>query len=106
MDDLFYLQDARDHAGNYILWWAKNGAGYTADIAKAHIYSKEEAVSQNHCRETDIPWPKVYIDSKVNLVVDAQNTNISLALKNSGVNLAKPEKTRPTQYRCPECGRF
>lgn len=54
-DKLFYLQDSRSYVGNDVLWWARNGAGYTTDLSKAHIYTKEDAVAQHNMRETDIP---------------------------------------------------
>ena len=70
----FYLQDKRQYVGNDLLFWAKDGKGYTTDLRKAHVYTKEEAFKQNRMRDTDIPWPKEYIDSKVRPAVDHQRS--------------------------------
>lgn len=33
----YYLQDKRQYVGNDMLWWAKDGAGYTTDVSKAAV---------------------------------------------------------------------
>lgn len=104
MSELFYLQDNRSYVGNDILWWAKDGKGYTTDLTKAHIFSKEEALKQNQCRETDIPWPKNYIDKRTRPAVDMQYVDIETALQGSGIKLAEPPKYERPRYRCHECG--
>ena len=68
----FYLQDSRDYVGNDVLWWKKDGKGYTTDLREAEVYSKDAAVRQHNCRETDIPWPKDYIDARTRPAVDMQ----------------------------------
>ncbi|MES2319957.1 MAG: hypothetical protein V4631_20955 [Pseudomonadota bacterium] len=60
----FYLQDSRSYVGNDLLFWSKDGKGYTTDVSKAQVYSREQALAQHQSRETDIPWPKAYIDAK------------------------------------------
>lgn len=70
-DQEFYLQDSRDYVGNDVLWWMEAG-GYTTDLNKAEIFTKEAAYRQNKMRETDIPWPKSYIDGKSRPAVDMQ----------------------------------
>ncbi len=70
--DAFYLQDSRGYVGNDMLFWAKDGKGYTTDLSNAHVYTKDEAYRQHAIRETDIPWPKEYIDSKARPAVDRQ----------------------------------
>ena len=72
MSDQFYLQDSRSYVGNDMLFWAKDGKGYTTDINKAHVYTKEKAVAQHESRNSDIPWPKDYIDAKTRQAVDLQ----------------------------------
>lgn len=62
-DDQFYLQDSRDCVGNMMLFWRKGG-GYTTNLTQAEVFSKERAMEQHfEIRNTDIPWPKEYIDS-------------------------------------------
>jgi len=80
-EQLFYLQDNRQYVGNDLLWWAKDGRGYTTDLSKAEVYTKKQAFSQNHCRETDTPWPKDYIDGKSRPAVDHQYIDREVAMQ-------------------------
>ena len=105
MNNQYYLQDKRSYVGNDILWWAEKG-GYTTDISEAEIFTKESAVKQHQCRETDIPWPKEYIDQKTRPAVDMQYVDISTALEGTGIELVKPEPYRKPTYRCHGCGQF
>lgn len=102
----FYLQDSRSYVGNDMLFWAKNGNGYTTDLRLAHVYTKEEAVSQHQSRETDIPWPKDYIDAKTRPAVDMQYVKREEALAGTGIVLIVPKKYRRPVERCYRCGCF
>lgn len=106
MDELFYLQDSRSYVGNDVLWWAKEGKGYTTDLSKAHVFTKEEALSQHNDRETDIPWPKSYIDQKTRPAVDMQYIRRDEALKGSGIVLRITKPRRPAPFKCEGCGVF
>jgi len=106
MSNQFYLQDSRGYVGNDVLWWAKNGNGYTTDLSKAHIYTKDEAVKQHESRYTDIPWPKDYIDAKTRPAVDMQYINREEALSGTEIKLLKPPKEKKDTYKCVGCGRF
>ena len=55
--DEYYLQDKRSYVGNDILFWA-DGGGYTTDVSKAEVFTKDRALRLNQSRETDVPWPK------------------------------------------------
>lgn len=70
--DEFYLQDSRSYVGNDVLWWAKAGNGYTTDLSRAQVFTREEAQQHHDARRSDIPWPKAYIDGKVRPAVDMQ----------------------------------
>jgi rubrerythrin len=105
-EELFYLQDSRSYVGNDILWWAKKGMGYTTDLTKAEVYTKEQAVRQHQCRETDRPWPKSYIDQHTRPAVDMQYVEINKALKGTGIKLIKPRKLKKDVFNCHGCGRF
>lgn len=105
-DDLFYLQDSRSYVGNDMLFWAKDGNGYTTDISKAAVYSKVEAVAHHQSRESDIPWPKEYIDARTRPAVDMQYVKREEALKDTGIVLVKPKRARPMRFNCTGCGRF
>lgn len=69
MTQLFYLQDSRSYVGANLMFWAKNGQGYVTDLDKAELFTADQAT--NH-RDTDIPWPKAYIDARSHLGVDHQ----------------------------------
>jgi hypothetical protein len=77
--DEYYLQDKRQMVGNSMYWWRKNGAGYCCDVREAHVYTREQAFAQHRCRDTDIPWPKAYIDARVAHHVDFQRVDLELA---------------------------
>lgn len=105
MSELYYLQDSRSYVGNDVMWWAWNGKGYTTDLRKAHVYTKEEAQRRHDARPTDIPWPKDYIDAKTRPAVDMQYINRKQALRGTGIVIKKEKKYRET-FRCHGCGRF
>ncbi len=104
--DEFYLQDSRSYVGNDMLFWAKDGNGYTTDLRKAEVYSRADAVAQHQSRETDIPWPKDYIDAKTRPAVDVQYVKREEALRGTGITLTKPKKSRHEVMNCTGCGRF
>ena len=105
-DDQFYLQDSRIYVGNDMLFWAKDGNGYTTDIRLAQVYTKAEAVAKHEARITDIPWPKAYIDAKTRPAVDMQYVKRTEALAGTGIVLRKPPPKVPDTINCTGCGRF
>lgn len=70
-DQLFFLQDSRGLTGDNMMLWAIAGS-YTSDLSKAQPFTKAQAVAQNQCRETDIPWPADYLLSRFYTAVDMQ----------------------------------
>ncbi|SDH70658.1 hypothetical protein SAMN05444503_105219 [Pseudomonas sp. BS3767] len=56
----FYLQDSRSHVGDGLTFWALGG-GYTTNLDKAELFTLKQARGN---RDTDIPWPKAYIDER------------------------------------------
>jgi hypothetical protein len=103
--ELYYLQDSRSYVGNDMLFWAIGG-GYTTDMRKAQVYTKTEAVAHHQSRETDIPWPKEYIDARTRPAVDMQNVKRGEALAGTGIELRKPAPQKPDTINCEGCGRF
>ncbi len=77
---LFYVQDTRQGGtvGNAVSWWAKNKAGYTCHLDKAHVF---KAADLRGMRDTDRPWPKKVVDEVASLHVDHQNLPIWTGLK-------------------------
>lgn len=82
--DLWYLQDTRSYVGNDVVWWAKDGKGYTTDLSKAHVYSRDAAFRQAAARGCDRAWPKAYIDGKTRPAVDMQYIDYDAALATPG----------------------
>lgn len=72
-EELYYVQDARSYVGNSMSWWAKGNSGYVCDICKAAVYTKKEAISVTRDRDTDVAWPKEYIDERISQHIDAQH---------------------------------
>lgn len=60
-DNKYYVQDNRQYVGNCVLWWGTNHNGYTCEIDKAGKYKGDEVLSM---RDTDIPWPVDYVETK------------------------------------------
>jgi rubrerythrin len=106
VSDQFYLQDSRSYVGNDMLFWAVKGNGYVTDVSKAEVYTKAEAVAQHQCRETDIPWPKDYIDAKTRPAVDMQYVKRDEALAGTGIEIIKPRKLKRKVCNCHSCGSF
>lgn len=72
-EPMFYIQDTRQFVGNCPVWWGPNGSGYVTRLDEAGRYTEQEAVKQNHCRETDIPWPCAEIEAIARRTVDFQH---------------------------------
>lgn len=72
----FVLQDSRGNTGDRLMFWAKDGAGYTTNLDNAQRYTKEQATSQNESRESDLPWPVAYLMDRHTLAVDCQNVKL------------------------------
>lgn len=104
--ELFYMQDSRGYVGNDVLWWAKDGNGYTTDLSKAETFAKEDAQRMHNSRLSDIPWPKDYIDAKTRPAVDMQYIKRDEALAGTGIELRKPPKPKKATFKCYGCGRF
>lgn len=71
MADLFYLQDSRSNVGSRAMFW-RDGGGYTSNLDEAEQFTRETAVKQYECRETDLPWPADYVRARAEVGVDCQ----------------------------------
>ena len=69
----YYLQDSRSFNGNYMMFWAKDCRGYTSDIRKAHVFTRDEAFKMHKDRETDIPRDCLSVQRLVRHCVDYQD---------------------------------
>ena len=73
--DLYYIQNSYVYIGNAMLWWKKDGKGYTTDITEAGKYTKAE-IGKIIERPGDYAWSCEYIDenkSAKRLVIDRQH---------------------------------
>jgi hypothetical protein len=107
MTKMFYLQDSRSYVGNDMQFWAIGG-GYTTNVSQANTYTLAEAQDQHNSRETDIPWPKEYIDGKTRPAVDVQYCRRDEALEGTGIVLQEKDRkpVRKILSRCQYCGSF
>ena len=69
--DRYYIQDTRQFCGNAMLFWCPKGAGYTAHLENAGIYSLSEARIKTE-RGTARLIPVETIDGAATLQVDIQ----------------------------------
>lgn len=79
MPNEFYLQDSRSHAyvGDGLSFHAIDGKGYVTNLALAEVYTLAQATGH---RDTDIPWPKAYVDARARVGVDCQYVELKEAL--------------------------
>ena len=71
MPDLFYMQDSRSNVGSRAMFW-RDGGGYTSNLDEAEQFTRERALRQYECRETDLPWPVDYVRALAEVGVDSQ----------------------------------
>ena len=55
MSDRFYILDTRTIVGNCAMFWGPDKGGYTTELDKAGLYSKEET---RGLRDTDLAVPE------------------------------------------------
>ena len=75
---LYYLQNG--YVGNSVLWYRKNGKGYTTRPEEAHIFTEKEA--QETCQDAVgkyIAWPKDHVDQNKRIVIDGQDLDRRLS---------------------------
>lgn len=73
MKDRFYLACFRDNVGSNVGWHCKGGRGYSTDVAKAQVYTLEEAQKAwEHAREFDQPISADHVDELTVWKVDHQ----------------------------------
>ena len=106
----YYIQDSRSYVGNCMMFHALEWNGYTCDLTRALVVTKEVALQTMLHRPTDIPWPKEYIDEMARPMVDHQgpSRHRQAIMDNAGITLPKPKKERTKKHlgRCDECGSY
>ncbi|MDH1403700.1 hypothetical protein [Pseudomonas sp. GD03730] len=69
---VWVIQDGRSLVGDRMLFWAKDGRGYTTELDQAEHWTQEAAQARNIGRETNIPWPLAYLEQHAETAVDCQ----------------------------------
>lgn len=81
-EQLFYIQDTRSYAADFVLWWGPKRSGYyTYDISKAGLYTESEARSIERLRGTDKAFAKKMVDAcRVSAVIIGSLQDAAAAL--------------------------
>lgn len=79
MDDQFYLQDNRSQAYvcDRLLFWCFSGSGNVTGLGKAQLFTQDGACDH---RDTDIQWPRAYVDARARVGVGCQYVMLSKVL--------------------------
>ncbi|WP_339416198.1 MULTISPECIES: hypothetical protein [unclassified Pseudomonas] len=93
------------HCFEGLSFWGFGGSGYVTDLTKAQaeVFTKDGACDH---RDTDIPWPKAYIDAQARRLVERDDVNIKDALRGTGIKLAKPKGPKMMVFNCNGYRRF
>jgi hypothetical protein len=90
MDKKYYYLENRSSSpvGNSLLFWRKNGSGYTCNLDDAELFEENSPELQSlmeHGSATGIKkfraWEKNYLESCSSRQVDCQEVDNNLALK-------------------------
>lgn len=78
MENEFYLRDTRSDVGSTCMFWAKGGCGYSSDLARAEVFSREEAQKYADRQCHFIPLSKLKVDAVSTVRVDMQNLELNV----------------------------
>jgi hypothetical protein len=71
-DTTFYVQNG--YCGNSICWWGLNSCGYTTNIEKAQLYTKEDILNYFlNKRECDVIWLASHVLEHITKTVNSQH---------------------------------
>ena len=70
---LYYLCDSRSVVGNCLMFWRKNGCGYTYNLDDCEVYPETKAFEMHKSRESDVPMPKDVVDKLAERHLDHQD---------------------------------
>lgn len=68
----YFIQDTRQYVGNCVLWWAKDGAGYTTHLDEAWEVEEAKAREIESNRSTDKAIPAKLARASASIQVDMQ----------------------------------
>lgn len=82
----YVLRDSRTNCGGNFMFWAVGGS-YTTDLLQAERFTKDEALSQHHCRGSDEPMLFDKLLEVANSRIDMQYLDIAKANKCARVTM-------------------
>lgn len=84
MKDRFYLACFRDNVGSNVGWHCVDGQGYSTDVSKAHVYTREQAqLKWDLGREYDQPISADHVDALTVWKVDHQYISMDSQISES-----------------------
>lgn len=79
-EEHFYVQNG--YVGNSILWWAKDGKGYTTNIDRAHKFTRQETLDNFVTSKKDYkPWPASHIEENISMHVNAEHVSTKFRIE-------------------------
>lgn len=82
----FYLRDTRSNTGSNASFWAAAG-GYTTNLNDAEVFTREKALRQHKCRETDLPVVGDFVIGKTRPRIDFQYLDASPTLRDADMHV-------------------
>lgn len=74
----FYLRDTRSNTGSSCTFWAKEARGYTTNLDRAEIFTKEQAQKYADEQRHFIPLSKTRVDEVATVRVDMQYLKLNV----------------------------
>lgn len=74
----YYIQDARKFVGDSFVWWSKDAHGYCLDLEDAGVFPEEEAKRICANRDTDVMWPREYVDAHARHHINTERSHMSI----------------------------
>jgi hypothetical protein len=78
MENEFYLRDTRGNTGSSCMFWAEGGCGYTTNLDRSEVFSREEAQKYADRQYHFIPLSKSKVDAVATVRVDMQYLKINV----------------------------
>jgi len=104
--DRGYLYAAGAWNGND-LYWLTNDSDITSDFRRAHAFPMNIAKSMAAPKHHNVHLaPAPLVESLARKVVPKGGVKIGIALRGTGIKLAKPPRARSIPDRCEHCGVF
>ncbi len=77
-EDEFYLRDTRGNTGSSCMFWAEGGCGYTTNLDRSEVFSREDAQKYADRQYHFIPLSKSKVDALATIRVDMQYLKLNV----------------------------